>query len=84
MTFEGLEANVLFMFRPSSQDQKGLSDSNKFLTFLDCETLLVCSHNNTFIQEAIKSILILKGTFEPNLGPIAKKGPFAPNTLIYS
>ena len=28
-----------FVFRPSSQDQKGLSDTNKFLTPLACEIL---------------------------------------------
>ena len=27
------------MFGASSQDQKGLSDTNKFLTFLACEAL---------------------------------------------
>ena len=37
----GLEAKrVFFVFMPSSQDQKGLSDNNKLLIPLACEILL--------------------------------------------
>ena len=37
---KGSEAKgPFFMLRPSSQDQKGLSDINKFLTSLSCEIL---------------------------------------------
>ena len=40
MDLKGLEAKgPLFVFRPSSQDQKGLSDTNKFLTPLTSEIL---------------------------------------------
>ena len=37
---KGLEVKGPFLlFRPSSQDQKGFSDTNKFLTPLACEIL---------------------------------------------
>ena len=37
---KGLEAKgPFFVFRPSSEDQKGLSDTNKLLIFLSCEIL---------------------------------------------
>ena len=38
--FEGVRGKrAFFVFRPSSQDQKGLPDTNKFLTPLACEIL---------------------------------------------
>ena len=39
--YEGVRIKrSFFVFRPSSQDQKGLSDSNKLLIPLACEILL--------------------------------------------
>ena len=36
---KGLEAKGPFLFRSPSQDQKGLSGTNKFVTALACEIL---------------------------------------------
>ena len=61
--FEGVRSKrAFFLFGPSSRDQKGLSDTNKFLTPLACEALfkqfyslfkhyfkvLFCPHYKTF------------------------------------
>ena len=78
---EGVESKrTLFVCRPASQDQKGLSDTNRFLTPLACEilfkqilffSLILFLHEN-FHPRSHKVDLNLSGPFEPNFSQIEK------------